>query len=381
MAHLLALSVIKRVMLNLWINFRILKSYFYKPKRNVYLFLPINGAGLGHLTRLLAIARSLKVLRPDAEIVFFTTSIGVPLVHRAGFVCHHVIPSALLKKSSLSWNRIFLNALVDVIKLHRPSSLVFDGSMPYLGLQKVMKSFGSIKYVWVKRGLYKEGTDLKKIDKATRLFDIILSPGEVYDDPALAKCSAKFNYIAPISLISKEDLLDFDVSINLLRLSRARPRAYVQLGAGNINGIKDLQEKIVNCLRSRGIQVVLGQSPISISSSPETNADLVITDYPNSKYFSAFDFAVLASGYNSVCEAVMLDLPAIFFPNVATGADDQVKRACKVSCYGFNKVMLDYNDGEFLLAVDELLNKRNSKCIYSGKNGAADAAAFIAAEG
>src|SRR5690349_10863784 len=38
------------------------------------LFYAVNGLGLGHVTRLLAIARAVRELEPNAEIVFFTSS-------------------------------------------------------------------------------------------------------------------------------------------------------------------------------------------------------------------------------------------------------------------------------------------------------------------
>ena len=43
----------------------------------------------------------------------------------------------------------------------------------------------------------------------------------------------------------------------------------------------------------------------------------VLRDYPNSRYFKDFDFA-MASGYNSFHEAVEARLPTIFFPNMKT---------------------------------------------------------------
>ncbi len=52
------------------------------PKRPRILFLTSNGVGLGHITRLMAIARRLP---PTVEPVFFTLSHGSPLIAAAGY--------------------------------------------------------------------------------------------------------------------------------------------------------------------------------------------------------------------------------------------------------------------------------------------------------
>ena len=42
----------------------------------------------------------------------------------------------------------------------------------------------------------------------------------------------------------------------------------------------------------------------------------IIRDYPNSRFFKAFDFAIMAAGYNSFHEAIQFSLPTIFYPNM-----------------------------------------------------------------
>jgi len=107
-------------------------------------------------------------------------------------------------------------------------------------------------------------------------------------------------------------------------------------------------------------------------------ADKTIVDYPNSKYFSAFDFAVVAAGYNSVCEVVMLGLPAVFFPNIETGADDQAKRAMQACAFGRYECMLDFDDEKFSSVVGRLLDGEAGGERYARENGAIQAAKIIA---
>ncbi|WP_229635446.1 hypothetical protein, partial [Pseudomonas syringae] len=67
-----------------WISSGALLPGIIGLKKDCYLFLPINGAGLGHVSRALAVAKELRTQKPEAHIVFLTTSIAVHLVYREG---------------------------------------------------------------------------------------------------------------------------------------------------------------------------------------------------------------------------------------------------------------------------------------------------------
>lgn len=366
----------------IWIRLPSIQGFLFRPRKKTYLFLPINGAGLGHLTRSLAIARRLRLEQPDAEIIFLTTSIGVTLVHREGFQCHHITPAKLLKSDAISWNKLFYRSLVNVLGIHRPQCLVFDGTIPYLGLQRAMNTYPKLQCVWIKRGLYKEGIDQTNLKSLASGFSSVLVPGELDakgDVPATPDLT--IYQVEPISLLDSSDLMSRALARDILRLPQDQPCAYVQLGAGNINGIEDVQGKIIGTLREKGIRVVLGQSPIALNPKPDLRADSVIVDYPNSKYFLAFDFAVLAGGYNSVCEVVTLGLPAIFIPNTETGADDQLKRVEQSLHYGPYEVMVEYSKDIFDSAVDRLLKIESRGHGSPVTNGAISAAEIIARHG
>lgn len=370
-------GLLKRYVKGVWLALPSLKGLFYIPNRDVFLFLPINGAGLGHLTRSLAVARRLHEQRPDAKIVFLTTSIGVTLVHRAGFACHHVPPAALLNESPAAWNQLFFKNIEAVLALHRPGTLVFDGTAPYLGLQRIMRVYRGIRYVWIKRGLYKAGVNQERLKEYVALFDTIIAPGELVEQLAGGDGgNSKVRQVDPIALLDRGDLVDRVSARRMLRISQDRPSAYVQLGAGNINGIADLQGTVVRLLRRRGIDVVLGQSPIALKPEANLDADSVIVDYPNSRYFAAFDFAILAGGYNSVCEAVMLGLPALFVPNMSTGADDQLRRCEMTAHFGPYKVLSDFSEDRLEQAINGLINE-SVPSSYEGRNGAEDAARIL----
>lgn len=349
--------------------------------RNTYLFLPINGAGLGHVSRALAVAKALRREKPEARIIFLTTSIAVHLVYREGFTCHHVPPAALLddRIGAAGWNRLFYRCVAGVLATHRPGTLIFDGSTPYIGLQRIMRRFRSIRYVWIKRGLYKSNVDQQRLDAEVALFDRVIVPAEFGVAEEYADARTSVFTVPPIIGLERQELLSSDEVNARLRLDPARRCAYVQLGAGNINGIADIQARVVRILRARGYQVVVGNSPIALRPQRCDEADQEIVDYPNSRYFAGFEFAVLAAGYNSVCEAVALGLPAIFIPNLATQSDDQVMRATLAAGAGQYEVVTEFSDSNFSEAVSRISNRVQSHEEFSraDRNGARDAALLV----
>jgi UDP-N-acetylglucosamine--N-acetylmuramyl-(pentapeptide) pyrophosphoryl-undecaprenol N-acetylglucosamine transferase len=86
----------------------------------------VNGVGLGHLTRLLAIARRMKGLQANVEIIFFSLSSAIHLVSREGFLGYHLPSIRNFSKSEWEWNQLLTSHLNHVISLHRPEIFVFD---------------------------------------------------------------------------------------------------------------------------------------------------------------------------------------------------------------------------------------------------------------
>lgn len=378
-------------LLSIWRVIAPTKARKYVGRKGVYLFMPINGVGLGHLNRCLSVASALKKQEPEAEIVFLTTSIALPIVHRFGFSCHHVTPAALAGADvgPYEWNRLFANTIEEVMSIYRPGKLIFDGSYPYTGLQKVIASYkGKMSFCWIKRGLYKSSVDTDRLAEQLRLFDSVVSPGEISGTDRAGPQSGRaledgrLHDVNPIYLLEPAEILTRSEAREALALDPKRKVAFVQLGAGNINDIEDLQKTVVEVLQESGFEVVVAKSPISLGeSSGGTGADREIVDFPTSRFMNAFDLAVVAGGYNSVCESVVYDVPTIFVPNLSTGSDDQLKRVESVAKAGRFEVIAEFGRDKFSGLVERLtgeeLRKREEREGFHFENGAKEAARII----
>ena len=106
---------------------------------------------------------------------------------------------------------------------------------------------------------------------------------------------------------------------------------YVQLGAGRINDIgSEIRITVEALLKHNDVTVVIGESMLGERIDISLDRVVLLRDYPNSMYFNAFDATVQAGGYNSFHETRRFGLPALFYPNMNTGMDDQLAR-CKVA--------------------------------------------------
>jgi UDP:flavonoid glycosyltransferase YjiC (YdhE family) len=173
-------------------------------------------------------------------------------------------------------------------------------------------------------------------------------------------------------MLDQEDLLSREQSRSRLGLPKDGIVVYVQLGAGEINNIESEVCITVNALlQNPNVHVVLGESLIGERIHFQLPRVQILRDYPNSMYFRGFDATVQAGGYNSFHETRTFGLPALFYPNMNTGMDDQLAR-CKVAEQeGWGKVIEKRTYQNIHSACKHLLTHlQNPSDILQQSNGA-----------
>jgi UDP-N-acetylglucosamine:LPS N-acetylglucosamine transferase len=361
-----------------------IKMITSEKNKNCTLFVPTNGAGLGHLTRCLAIAKRLKKLDPNREIIFFSTSAAMNLILQEGFLGYH-LPSKMVCPEyvkSGEWNLMFQEHLRMIIKIHQPNLLFFDGVYPYAGLITSMRETEGMKKVWMRRGLGKKVHP--EVNKKEKEFDMIIVPKELFI-PQEEQKTGKHYYSDPIIYLEKSELLNRENLRRKWKVPENHKLVFVSLGAGNINNINLTISKILTALRKRkDIFIVISESIIGKRLQiPEQENLIIIRDYPISSYYNAFDLAITASGYNSFHELLFFNVPAIIIPNQMTKTDNQVARALSAEKAGAAMVIKNESIPEIEKAINmvlepqkQLLMKNTTqKLIY--KNGADDVANLL----
>ena len=332
-------------------------------------FFPTNGVGFGHFTRMYALAKRWKKHSPSTELVFFTTMPTLHILYSEGFPTYHIAGRKKFKNMTASeWNTMLEEQLSLVFSQHKPSLFIFDGAFPYRGMLNAVSSFQGIKNVWIRRGMFKKGSNIP-VDSIQH-FDLIVRPEDSIS-ASLDEISHEVETlnVPPIVLLNEEDLLSRKDARLRLMLPEKGPVVYVQLGAGRINDINSEVRLTIDSLLSEGVSVVLGESMLGERLPVELEGVYLLRDYPNSMFFNAFDASIQAGGYNSYHEVRKFGLPTIFYPNMNTGMDDQLARCKQAEIEGWGIVVESRNEQTIPAAVTRLL-KLERRGAVSQEDGA-----------
>ena len=237
--------------------------------------------------------------------------------------------------------------------------------------------------IWLRRGSIKKNSKNIPVE-SIGLFDAIIRPA----DSTTEDFSNEHRHNIPI--FRTDPILlhhNPEEKINLrnkLGIPQEAIVAYVQLGAGQINEIEsDLNLTVDAIQEHENAYVVIGESMLGVRHSFDDERIKVLRDYPNSKYFDSFDFAVIAGGYNSYHEVVSSRLPSICYPNLETGRDDQLSRASSASSEGAMIVIRKRNREKIRISISRMMdhrvrNKMRSELSSLSKpNGSSEAAKWI----
>ena len=331
--------------------------------RDCVIFFPTNGVGFGHFTRMYALARRFKKYSPSTEIVFFTTMPTLHLLYNEGFVTYHIAGRKKYQDVSASeWNALVEEHLSLAFEQHKPMTFVFDGAFPYRGMLNAIRGQATTRKIWMRRGTFKKGSRIP-VDSIAH-FDTIIHPQDsVPLDLNELEHGVESITCAPIVLLDESDLLPRKAARRRLNLPLKGRVVYVQLGAGRINDIgSEIRLTVEALLQYEDVTVVIGESMLGDRIDINLNRVVLLRDYPNSMYFNAFDATVQAGGYNSFHETRKFGLPALFYPNMNTGMDDQLAR-CKVAeTEGWGKVIVHRTPSAISDGIKHLLsmNRKSS---------------------
>jgi UDP:flavonoid glycosyltransferase YjiC (YdhE family) len=347
------------------------------PSRASLLLVSSNGSGMGHLTRLIAYARRVEA---DLAPHFLSLSQAVGVVARYGYPFEYVPSAGVTGMLSKRWSELFAERLLDAVARLRPAVVVFDGTWPYKGIQRVREAHPEVCWVWSRRGMWRSGMNAEQLAKAA-WFDNVLAPGELAEayDKGLTSAAGGIR-LGPVTLLDAEDLDDREMARQALGLPLDRRLALVALGAGNINDTGQQAGAVVAALRRLGVEICVTQAEIATSDRGLAGVH-VVREYPLSRRFRAFDLAVSAAGYNSFHELLRFGIPTLFIPNQDTALDDQQGRARFASDQGLAHMLGRVDVEATTVLVDDLLNRGQAMVAkvpaVDRGNGAAGAAAHL----
>ncbi|MGO0575844.1 UDP-N-acetylglucosamine--LPS N-acetylglucosamine transferase [Ornithinimicrobium panacihumi] len=311
-----------------------------------------NGAGMGHLTRLLAYARGMG---GAARCHVVSLSQAVPVVESEGLTWEYIPSQGATGLRPATWRALFRERMTEVLSRIAPDVLVFDGTHPYAGLDAALASAPETRAVWSRRGMWKTGRNTDQLLKSS-WFDAVIEPGDLSAaaDKGATVSATDVVHVDPVTLVDRDGLSDRATARAALGLPAEGPLALVTLGAGNINDTDDEVGAAATALLRRGVGVCVTAPSIAERAYVGDGIHLV-RHFPLSEHSRAFDVAVAAAGYNSFHENLRFGLPTLFVPNGQTSLDDQVARASHAAQAGWALTTPTMTSGRAEALVDELL--------------------------
>ena len=317
------------------------------------LLLSSNGAGMGHLTRLLAYARRMP---QGVRRHVVSLSQAVPVVEAEGLPWEYLASQGASGLRPAAWRRLFAEQVGEILHRVDPDVLVFDGTHPYSGLDEALASHPRTRAVWSRRGMWRAGRNTDQLDKAA-WFDAVLEPGDLSaaaDRGATATVPDEAVLrVPPVTLVDAGQAHDRAAARAALGLPAEGTLALVSLGAGNINDTDDEVGAAAAALTARGVGVCV--TAPAIAERAYAGDVHLVRHFPLSEHYRAFDLVVAAAGYNSFHESLRLGVPTLLVPNRQTSLDDQEARAREAARRGWALSAPTLTGGAAGPLVDELL--------------------------
>ena len=347
------------------------------------LFVSSNGVGMGHLTRLLAIARRLP---DDLEPVFATMSQAVRIAREAGYLVEYIPYHQYVGCDIYQWNRHLRGELNEIIAFYDAKVVICDFNSPFQGVIDAAADNPDRWFVWCRRGMWRQGAGAKFIEREGS-FDIVLEPSDfagAFDAGLTAGSRARTRTVAPIRLLDRGELLPRDLARRELDLDPDRPAVIFMLGSGNNFDYSTIRRLALDHLGAhQDLQIVAAEWLMS-ERQEELPAGIVgLRRYPLARWLQAFDAAVSAVGYNSFHELLSAGIPTLFVPNENPQQDDQLARARWAERQGMGFCVRTQEIYRLKPSLDRLLDPAEQAAIRSrcallpATNGAAEASRIV----
>ena len=317
----------------------------------------VNGSGLGHVTRLMAVARwvrryvALLEGRPP-EVLFLTSGEASDLLARAG-IASFKIPSKTVVRGAgmdmLEYRRLAKQLIWQVLGIFSPDLLLVD-TFPAGSFDELLQVLdGPFAKGFVFRDVKPEYAARPTFKAALGLYDVVVVPhrgGRQRSGPhpeALAPRS-RVSHCGEVIQLDREELMEADAARRQLGVEPGRRLIYLSAGGGGDPACEQTLGAMVEALRDEpDLHLLVGAGPL-YRGRRFGGPNLTWFSEPRViHYLGACDAAVSAAGYNTFHELLYLGVPALFFaqPKIADDQAGRVREAAERGACAALKDVLD----------------------------------------
>lgn len=296
----------------------------------------INGGGVGHLTRGVAIARNIRNLTAArgirAEIFFLTTSEAGGLLFAESFPAFKMPSREILNQSGIAIHDFAATALKwtrCVLELLEPDLIIVD-TFPAGCYDELPQNLSLCKKkVIIHRPVHFANLDKDIFYRSLSLYDSIIVPetSETSPHDLPTELAGRAEHFGPVLSREPTELLSRLESRSRLGIDAGQSVVYLTAGGGGDDGARRQLQDVYEAVRTlERIRFVIGAGALYRG---ERILAPNVTWLANENAFElmpGFDAAISAAGYNSFNELMFAGVPTIFLPQ-KKWADDQLSRA------------------------------------------------------
>lgn len=327
----------------------------------------VNGLGLGHLTRLVAISREVRRLCMLAgvqhEIFFLTSSEGDALCYANGFASFKIPSKNAVRATGLSPHRYKRTAkqwIWNAVNMCNPDLLVVD-TFPGGAFDELydVLDFGQ-RNVFIYRAVKSDVASSKRFQSLLGGYHGIVSIGEQgahtsVIDTVLAE---RTHPVGEVMIRGRDELLSRSDARAMLGLQPESLAVYCTCGGGGDSNAEDILRTYVSvAAHFPDVEFVIGSG--HLYHGREYHA-------PNVRWsqrmmmmecFAAFDAAVGAAGFNTVNELMHAGVPCVLLPQQRT-YDDQFARAERIAATGAALFLRELTEENLTAALRSVIDNR-----------------------
>ncbi|MCL4460355.1 MAG: hypothetical protein M1297_01395 [Nitrospirae bacterium] len=296
-----------------------------------FLFYASNGLGIGHLSRLLNVAKALSELSPTSEILFLTQSEAAPFPDDHRFYAirlpgrNRARTGGLTAKSYLQTIRPLI---LQTVASFDPHLLVTDTfpEGPEKELAPIME--WPIHKAFLFREQHVHRAEDPYLHQALRRYHRILVPHEAGSIPlpSFLKTDPRIHWTGPIlpsgPILSRED------ARKRLGISDGQETFLLSFGGGGDPEGSQRACEVAAFFREKKYAFFYAAGPLSRSLPEGIRATEWLPLWPIRSYLRAFDGAIASGGYNTVHELLESGIPALLcgFPRILDPQKERVER-------------------------------------------------------
>lgn len=296
----------------------------------------VNGTGVGHITRLLAIARWMRryaaALDQKLEIWFLTSSEAEGLAFAEGFAAFKIPSKTIVAEAGIDRTAYVALAkqwIWHTLGLLRPDLLIVD-TFPRGSFGELLGALDLCRRTaFVYRPVRRQVAERPDFQAMLALYDLLLVPEKSTPVLVPPKAEDRLVHVGPVLSRERWELHPRDVARAGLGIPQtgegaAKKCVFVSAGGG---GDRDAAARIDGAVRALArdpaLHVVAGAGPLHRG---QPFPGVTIVPGRAAEWSLAFDAAVSAAGYNTFGELMFAGVPTAFLPQDKL-ADDQAARA------------------------------------------------------